>query len=327
MRHVPSQSLNLSRLVKTTLSPTDKVLIFGSTGWLGQTMHRLLDSSGVPTLLVGSRGREVPTPYGSQFVRALNWAEIADFEPTIVCDFAFLTREHLDTMPLEVYEARNRALIEVGLRALSLETVSTGLAASSGAALRPSQALTLRYGYDPYSVLKQETENRYLESAENLGKQLCVVRPYSVSGNLVTKPRGFAISDFIFQALSTKTIKIESHRPIHRRYCDLDDLLACAITAARESPSPRILDSGGDLVDLEQLARIVVSEIDESVRVTCSTDYTLEPDAYYSDNTSWNEICRSSEFSPLSLNDQVSKMIDSFELWGHRKSSIERKRK
>jgi nucleoside-diphosphate-sugar epimerase len=277
--------------IRNVMSKQDKVLILGATGWFGQTMHRLLARNDIATLLIGSKARIFPTAYGTQNIHLWDFDEIASFKPTIVCDFAFLTREFASQMPISSYKNQNFQLLEQGLKAFNLPSVRLGMATSSGAVYFPSATLVRALGEDPYSQLKRVTEDRYRDLASNRNKALCILRPYSVSGDLVSKPRGFAFSDFISQALEHQQIKISSPHRIVRRYVSVDDLLVVGFLHASAFPDQPILESGGEKVDLLELAELIKSEINMRIKIEHRIDVNLPSDDYFAKGDSWERTC------------------------------------
>lgn len=291
--------------IRSTVSKTDKVLILGATGWFGQTMHRFLARNDIPALLIASKGRTFPTTYGTQNIKPWDIDAIATFKPTIVCDFAFLTREYADQMPLSSYKYQNIQLLERGLEAFNLPSVRLGIAASSGAVNFPSRRLLSDLGEDPYAQLKRVTEDRYRDLASDNNKALCIIRAFSVSGDLVTKPHGFAFSDFISQALESQHIHIESPHRVVRRYVSVDDLLTIGLLHASEFKDQPILESGGEKVDLLKLAELIRSEINPGIKIEHQIDLDLPPNEYFAKGDSWERTCAHFSYEPSNLTTQI----------------------
>lgn len=295
------------RCLRDIVQPDDRVLVLGGSGWLGQTALAMFSILGVKTMAVGSFARRINNVFSSISVQEFDRNMIAEFKPTIVLDFAFLTREFIEPMGVESYFEVNRLLIQQGVWSLSLPSVRYGVVTSSGAVVEPSKELKARYGTDYYSDLKRESEDCYQKLSGRLGKAICVIRPWSVSGSLFTKTLGFAFSDFCFQAVTSKQISLKSEVPVFRRYVAVEDLIALGLVSAHSGAS-EIIDSGGDLIELADLADRIATEI-PGASVIHKVDYSKEPQRYHSDNSSWLALTQKWKYQDASLDSQISRVL------------------
>ena len=268
----------------------------------------MLESRKIEFLLLGSTTRVEKFPTGSKTIHRLDLDLVREFAPTHVVDFAFLTRERLGKFPLEHYVAANRRLIKEANTLLSIPSVKTFLSTSSGAAVHQIKKDDLSLSSNPYGYLKRESELSIMSHAKASGVSLAIARPWSVTGEFVTKVEGFAFSQMISSALRTRTINILSKRRVYRKYVDLEDFLEVCLTLAGEEGSSRIIDSGGELVDLVELSERVSQVLGFEITVNHSVDDSLEPDSYFSDGTSWDEGCRQLDYFPLNLESQIEKV-------------------
>lgn len=312
MKIVPDKLVEAVSLLQRTLLPGDRVLILGASGWFGQTLSRLLDFTGHEQMLLGSSRRTLQRSREAKLITTWDETMVKSFEPTIVCDFAFLTREFASRMTLEDYELSNTRLIEQGLAAYDLPSVRMAIAVSSGAVHFPSSELVQKFGFDPYTRLKAESESQYLLAAAKSGKALGILRPFSVSGDLVTKPRGFALSDFICQAIETQKIVVKSSRPVLRRFVAVDDLLALGFQHASNGSDDPVLESGGELIDLLELAKKVKSAVGGKLEIVENIDSTLEPDDYYSRSHVWEDACQRLHYKARDLDQQITDVLKAF---------------
>ena len=281
-----------------------RVLVFGASGWFGRTAVALLEGVRCPTLFIASAAKEIVV--GGAAVRCEAWDEgaIRAFAPTVVLDFAFLTRDVVATMPLSDYVAANEALTAKLLVAASLPTVRRVLTISSGAAVYPDDALLHPMDANPYGWLKRRAEDALAELAESRSLSTVVARAWSVSGAFVQKPASYALSDMIMQA-TRGAIHIRATRPLYRRYVCVEDLLAVALASAT-APGARVIDSGGPLLEMGELAAAVASIVNPSAMITRAEPDGSEPDSYYAAIDSWEAACRASSFVPNDIEGQIA---------------------
>lgn len=280
----------------------DRVLVTGATGWLGRTALDLLGPLGLPTLALASRARMIRV--GDRQVQCRVWddREVAAFEPTIVVDCAFLTRDRVADMPLEEYVAVNRALTERLVYAAGLAGVRLALTVSSGAAVYPHDALDAPIEDNPYGYLKREGERRLTQAAAASGATPVVVRAWSISGAHVQKPRGYALASMI-QDAHAGGIRIMARHPVFRRYVLAEELLAVGL--AEGGVGPATIDSGGELVEMAELAARVAQVIRPDAVISRGEVDPRDPDRYHSDGQDWEFRCSRWGFRSTPLDLQV----------------------
>lgn len=299
--------------LRSGLGEEERILILGATGWFGRTLTEMLIGCPQEVMYVASYPRVINLEKTSINVFAYDFELIRDFRPTMVVDFAFLTREKVAQFGqadfLRVNEELTLRLLEVA----ALPSIKKILFTSSGAAVHQRSARPKTYEQDPYGFLKYRLEKTMEDFASRSGKSTLCLRPWSVSGHLVGRPLDYAFSSFIIQALGGG-IKIKARQPVFRRYCALDDLLAVGFELLHnfDGNSYRLLESGGELCDLVNLAERVVNLVGNGATIEHSVDPEAEPDSYYSDNVSWSESCNNAKYASKDLETQIIQAIDSF---------------
>jgi nucleoside-diphosphate-sugar epimerase len=275
-----------------------RFVITGASGWLGRTLVLLLNEAGHDLLLVGSHARTISVD-GEKFpVAKFDLSLIEKFKPTVLIDFAFVTREHLDDISEVAYRKVNEGLINQALDIFALPSVKYAMYTSSGAAV----------------YLKRRTEELALEAAERLDKKVVVIRPWSLSGTMVTKEYEFAFSSFIRQSFGGE-IHVKSPNPVSRRYVSAEDFLAVALAKLfSESGAFEVLDSGGELISLVQLAQKVADSQTHDVSVVSHQSSSEVKDNYYSNNEQWSRECEALGFYPETLIEQISRNINFYRL-------------
>lgn len=293
------QAINLA---SRSVSPSDRVLIIGATGWFGRTVLALLNHCGAEFLLISSTDNEFSVENVEYQSHVWDQNKIVEFSPTIVIDCAFLTRDFLFTMTLDKYVMINRSLIENLLFAAGLNSVTRVISISSGAAVEAALNGKVSVESDPYGILKLQLEEQLAQIAIKNSFHLVIARAWSVSGSLVRKPKNYAFSDLILQAQSGEVI-ISSTHEVWRRYCSAEELLAVAIAISENRSC--VFSSGGVLIEVQDLAKVVIEEINPNAKLKARKSITGSPNRYYSDNEEWDFLCAELELKTLDLRQQV----------------------
>lgn len=280
----------------------DRILVTGASGWLGRTALDLLAPLGLPTLALASRARVIRVDDRDIECEAWDDRKVATFSPTVVLDCAFLTRDRVADMPLDEYVAANRALTDRLVYATQLPDVRLALTVSSGASVHPHDALDSPIQDNPYGYLKREADHRLAQAAADSGAVPVVLRAWSISGAHVQKPQGYALGSMI-QDADAGAIRIVARRPVFRRYVLAEELLAVGI--AEGGVGPATIDSGGELVEMADLAARVAAVVRPDAVISRDEVDPLDPDRYHSDGQDWERRCRRWDLASLPLDRQI----------------------
>lgn len=267
----------------------DRILITGASGWIGRTALDLLAPLELPTLALASRARSVQV--GDRQFDCSVWddREVARFAPTIVLDCAFLTKGFTDRMPLDTYVAVNRGLTDRLVWAARLPSTRLALTISSGAAVHPHDALAGPIKDNPYGHLKSEAERRLMGAAAESAAVAIVARAWSISGAHVQEPQAYALGSMIRDA-DAGAIRILSQRPVFRRYVLAEELLALGI--AEGGVGSATIDSGGELVELAELATRIAAVVRPDAVISREEVGPNDPDRYHSNGEDWKSRCK-----------------------------------
>ena len=232
---------------------------------------------------------------GSQYLAA-RWSEsaIQTFAPTVVLNFAFMTKGRWASLGTRTYETINSRLTNRLTWAAALDSVRIALTVSSGAAVDQLE------DPNPYGRLKAHEERVFLESIRNDGGRI-VLRAWSVSGGLVRDPEGYLFSSLVSQALRG-VVRVKSQVPVWRRYSLADDVLAVAIALAGQGERG-VLDTGGPLIESHDLASLVCARLGADLVTAPRTDAV--GDVYHSDGRSWDSACAHLGYPPADLLEQI----------------------
>ena len=283
----------------------ERVVVLGASGWVGRTACNWLNEMGTELLLFAGRNRSETIGKSTFRFYTFDQKKIKDFKPTAVIDAAFITREKVVAFPLSNYIQMNTELIEQGLELQRLSSVEKFIGISSGASVPHLTPGHPELEVDPYGALKATYEERLIENPD-LRAKTTIGRIWSVSGDLVTKPAMFAFSSLIQQAL-VGHIDIHAMHRIWRRYVDLEDFLK-VVTLSSPGDS-RVIDSGGRLVEIHKLAELIFSELKIAPSISRNLAPASSDDLYYSNGTTWEEAVKKIQFAPLTLEQQISKVL------------------
>ena len=289
-----------------------RVIVLGAGGWFGRTYISLVAGLGIPLLLIGSYSRKVEV--GGVEHEIVEWSEesVLLFRPTIVLDAAFLTRRYLEVLGHKEYLRKNMLLMKRVLWLAGLESVRRVVTISSGAVYSARDAGVDAPNLEPYGFLKQELESQLVTQASQTDTTLVVARAFSVSGGFVQFPEEYALSSFVRQALDSGLIRVEAPALVYRRYCSVSDFLAVGFGLSNTSGITQF-DSGGDLVELADLARMVAEAVEGPVSVEAQPDRAAAGRSNYcSDNTEWEQALRETNLSALNLPQQISEVVGAF---------------
>lgn len=294
---------NAQQLLGNNLHEDDRVLITGASGWFGQTASALLLNSGVPTHLLASHSRLIQSLGSNLTLYKFDIEQIRDFEPTLIIDCAFITRERIGEFGIKEYIRQNKLIMDQLFQLVALPSVNRFVTFSSGAAIHPAVPSHFDINTNPYGYLKSKSEEVLEALSKSLGKSGVVARAWSLSGAYVTKPNSFAFSNFISQSVGGEII-INATRPVFRRYSAVEDLLALSIAEVNKSGF-RVIDSEGTLIEVAELARTIVNLINPDAIIKRSKPITGDIDDYFSKTQDWPGLCDEYSFRPLNLQSQI----------------------
>ena len=269
---------------------TDRIAVLGARGWLGRTADSLIPED-IPIFRTAASA--------DQLHREWSLVSIQDFAPTVVLNFAFLTRERIAVEGVEAFTAINSELTNQFEVTATLPSVRAAITVSSGAAVvEPDQ---------PYGALKLREEQIAAELTSP-SRASVVLRAYSVSGPFVRRPRDYAFSDFILQA-QRGCVRVSADHLVYRRYVDAADALGVAIDSVLSGWSGTI-ETGGELVEMGDLAHRIVHHVNPAASIERPEIDTSRIETYASDGSSWSQACARLGYVPRDLEEQIRVTAD-----------------
>ena len=273
------------------LRPTDRLLVFGASGWFGRELRALL-----ARFETHSKVLWVPGPSS---VAGRSEAEIANFKPSVVINFASLTRERVLAEGEDFFVSTNERLTRRFLQHTEKAHVRLAVTISSGAAVTEP--------HHPYGRMKAAEEQSALELVEP-HRSVVVIRAYSVSGGHVRRPQAYAFSNFIVQA-ATGAVTVSAASLVYRRYCWVQDVLAVGLQQGCHGRSG-LFETGGEHVEMGELAAAVVSAVNPHAAVRRPALQDVAAQSYCSDNRMWTEWSLAAGLRPADLNEQIGHAAD-----------------
>ena len=272
----------------------ERIAILGATGWFGRTFLSLLSENNGESLLLISKSERRFTVGDRQWA-AVKWndALIAAWEPTVILNFAFATRDLLNEMGHESFIRENQSMLRNLEFVLALPSVQAILSCATGASLEANDIQTNPYGY----LKKREEE--LVVSCGDRGVTTVVPRIYSVSGPWVARPHSYALPSFVAQAKSGR-VKVEANQPTFRSYTSVKDILDVGLRhiQLRHSAS---FESGRERVEMRALAKRAVELVNPAAEIEVATWITSEASEYVSPTRRWKLAYEHVGVNPLSL--------------------------
>ena len=289
-------------------------LITGGTGWLGkQTASRLIYKFGSELNLVLTSSKSTDLTIRGQYFRTVQNSQV-ELQKNIdyLFDYAFLTREKIDLLGAKEYFNVNLSLINFSTEIVKRFKPKVVILASSGAIYGNSKFSETK-NHKLYADLKLLQEQRITEACNESGSRVIIVRVFNLSGNGINKSKVYAIQEFIETAIRNKPIVINSNFQVKRRYCDVDQLIDLLLALSSENKSV-CFDSGGPLVELHELARIVKETLNSNSRIVFKQfDKDSTPDNYFSNSKYFEMLIEQLlKQDPLSIEAQIIKTAKNF---------------
>jgi len=261
-----------------------------------------------------STGKKIFLPGGEELA-SRPFSEILNMNKKMcgIFHFAFLTRDFVSQIGFDNYVKTNKEILKIIDRALLQIEFDWIVSISSGAVFDfPGGKLSDEISKNPYGFLKFEEEYLVQTHARNHGATSVVGRLWGCTGEIMPVDRKYAISDFIYQALTTENINVIADYEVWRRYIDGQDFIRILHQIALMGKST-VVDSSGDLIEVGLLAKKIAERIGSTVSRPKISEL-MPKDLYYPSGDEMNSYLEKSGTTILGIDEQIDKTID-----GHRR--------
>ena len=285
------------------------VVIKGATGWIGrQTAIKLVNKfrENLNLTLISSNPVDICI-YNKHYQTISPSSLKLDNQIDYFFDYAFQTREKIDSLEEKQYVDVNLNLINHSVEIVKKLRPKTVVLTSSGAVYNSSKyAQTKKYKL--YSELKAMQEQQITDVCKESGSNLIIVRIFNLSGEGMNKSKVYAFQEIIEKALKNEEIIVKSSYQVFRRYCDIGQLLDLLLQLSFYEENI-CFDSGGQLIEIHRLVEVVKTSLNSNSPIFFEPiDSLSTPDKYYSSSDKYELLIRKFlNQDSLSIESQVVK--------------------
>lgn len=283
-----------------------KIAVTGSSGWLAQSLFFTIESLKLQgfDLEVDFYSRErkkVKLIDGSSLLtKPIEQIKKSHFD--LYIPLAFLTREKYLELGKEAYEDENRKLIQQDAYICEAQKDTKVLLISSGVVKHPSDLQIANPSYVSYAKLKQEQEDVFKTILKHENLNVCYL--YSCTSSDMTN-LNYGFSSIVMKALKNEEIHISSHKKVLRKYVDLRQLFEAMIRSI-VADHQFTISSGGELIEIQDLAQLVVSELDSQSSISRSKQNIGFDDIYCSNDNSMESLFSENNMQLIGIREQIS---------------------
>jgi nucleoside-diphosphate-sugar epimerase len=289
-----------------------RIAITGASGWLGRaTIATLLESGVQPNDIECFSSEKKSIRIENKEFQSHPLYELQNHQDIeVFVHLAFLTRDKASKADLSSYSSINQEITRLACNFIDRNKPRSVITISSGAVFDPPNYTTLAENFDfnPYGYLKIEEEKRLFDACLRSESNLVINRLWGLSGQDIQNVKPYALAEFIFKARTGSAIEVKSSHKVWRRYVDARELMALCLAVAA-SGSNSTFNSGGPLVEIGELAQLVVETLDSSSRIIRKFDVESgKPDNYYPNDQSYEDLLwKYLKINPLELKYQILK--------------------
>ncbi len=297
-------------------TPT-RIAITGAGGWLGLELLELLRESWGSEALVknvialGSADRRIELSDGTKVTihKMGNEVRFEDLDGFV--HLAFQTKGKLSQLGQEKFISTNLSITSDALKIIESSRPRWVSTVSSGAAYADYGAEQLEFDIErnPYGFLKNIEESLLTSMCNKLSIRLCIGRLWGAGGRFMPINREYALSDFIFEALTLGRITVKSTAPVYRRYVNASAFMEAVLgTAVLATNAVETFNSGGEMVEIGELAEIVGEVIGVPVLRAKAFDGAL-PDHYTANPDKFTSICENLQIKHFGIRQIVADTV------------------
>jgi nucleoside-diphosphate-sugar epimerase len=287
-------------------------IVTGATGWLGIETVKILQQqfcNSSDIYLIGSKPQELEISNRKYRITSFSNTDTIN-NLNLYFDYAFVSKFKFISMGKTEYINQNTKIINDSSRLIIANKPKTVILASSGAVYKLPSKKTDKVDY-VYAELKLKQEEEIRKACEVAGSNLIICRIFNLSGSGLVGRNNFALPEFIEKSLANEKILITSINKVYRRYCDITQLINLLIKMGLNGENI-VFDSGGEIVEILELAHHIVKIIDSNSLVTHLGFNQKESVIKYLSNSAYfeNLVCTYLSEEPATLSQQLVNSIN-----------------
>lgn len=281
----------------------------GATGWIGRSALEEIDRSFPQNIeVIGiSRSSKQLTLDSGRIVKLVTKNDKSIQQNVIgIVHAAFPTQNLITQMGVGKYNSECDILLNWLSNFLQVSKPDWLITISSG-------VLSVGDSTDPrhigdlalYSNWKKIEEKIALESSV---KSVLIGRLFSASGRFMTKPKSYALGDFITSGILGKAISIRSLRESKRSYIDAEEFLGVLLKSVNMNER-LVIDSSGIVLSMVELATVVQKFFPKSTLEVPSNLQSGSDDYFSRDPLRFENLAKTSKIDISGIDVQISRTI------------------
>ena len=152
------------------------------------------------------------------------------------------------------------------------------------------------------------TQNLITHMGPDKYNSVLIGRLFSASGRFMTKPKSYALGDFITSGILGETISVRSLRESKRSYIDAEEFLGVLLKSVNKNER-LVVDSSGIVLSILELATIVQKFFPKSTLEVPSKLQSGSDDYFSRDPLRFENLAKTSNVEISGIDEQISRTI------------------
>jgi len=286
-----------------------KIIVTGATGWIGRSALEEIDRSlpqNIELIGISRSSKQLILNSGRTIKLVTKNDESIQQNVIGIIQAAFPTQNLITHMGPDKYNSECNTLLDWLRDFLQVSKPDWLISISSGV-LSVGNTDDPRHSGDLalYSKWKKIEEKIALESSI---KSVLVGRLFSASGRFMTKPKSYALGDFITSGILGEAISVRSLRESKRSYIDAEEFLGVLLKSVNKNER-LVVDSSGIVLSILELATIVQKYFPKSILEVPSKLQSGSDDYFSRDPLRFENLAKTSNVEISGIDEQVSRTI------------------